>query len=437
MATVSASQFFGGKVPPPPTASAPIQPSSSYGSSVIDAAKEGLNKATEGMSDVANAKNPVELIEASAKEGAGLVEAASAPLAPLFSPIGKLIGYVSDKLSDHPAVQKFAQSPAGEVTSRVAEDVANLDTLAGAAAGSKAGTRAAVATADAGSAAARAAASTGGAALKTAGEKATGLGVTIEVPTRQALQAYQATQPTLFGRVKNLITGTKQVGNAAPPTTEANTAVRLLQPGTEWQLGVHAKAVSQRLWNQTIAPALQKPLTKVNMPAFFANLKRDIIQTTADLDRRNTLLNALESFQEDYRNVGRIGLDKLQTYKEGWAKFVPERAYKGQPIAAALNEVRNLAAQRARKLIYDSVGPEIKQAYIDYGNLKSIEEAGIKSIDALRSKGVTRQVWEAVMDKAVTPIATVAGKILYKTGEGLEFLGKPGANKVRDIVQPR
>jgi hypothetical protein len=38
------------------------------------------------------------------------------------------------------------------------------------------------------------------------------------------------------------------------------------------------------------------------------------------------------------------------------------------------------------------------------------------------------------MDKAVTPVATVVGKILYKTGEGLEFIGESGAKKVGDIV---
>jgi hypothetical protein len=102
-----------------------------------------------------------------------------------------------------------------------------------------------------------------------------------------------------------------------------------------------------------------------------------------------------------------------------------------------LNEVRALAAQKARQLIYQKLGAGVRQAYIDYGNLKSIEEAGIKSVDALRSKGVTKQVWEMVMDKAVTPIATAAGKVLYKTGEGLELVGQSGAKKVRDIIQPR
>ncbi len=440
MATVTAQQFFGGKVPPPPaeTKAPSVTPAPSYASGVLDAAKAGIDTAKQGFQDVQHAQDPLQLVEGAAKQGAGVIKAASAPLAPLFSPVGKLIGYVSDKLSDHPAVQKFAQSPAGEVTSRVAEDVANLDTIAGAVAGPKTAAPIAKVAGDVTVDAAKSAAASTGSLLKTAGEKATSVGVNMEVPTRIALQNYQAAQPTLFGRVKGLITGNSpESGSVKPPITEANTAVRLLQPGTEWQLGVHAKSVSQTLWNDTIAPALKDTTQKIDMRSFIGDLKTKIISENADLSRRSTLLNALNAFKEDYSKVGQIGFEKLQAYKEGWAKFVPEKAYKGQPIAGALNEVRNLAAHQARGLIYDHLGGDIRQAYIDYGNLKSIQEAGIKSVDALRSKGVSRQVWEAVMDKAVTPVATIAGKILYKTGNGLEFLGDKGAKKVRDVVQPR
>jgi hypothetical protein len=439
MATVTAQSFFGGKVPPPPVTTTIHAPETKpgYAQGVGTAAQSGIDKVKAGASQIQTAKNPVDLIEGAAKQGAGAIETATSPLAPVFSPLGKLLGYVSDKLSDHPAVQKFALSNAGEATSRVAGDVANLDEIAGAVAGPKAAgpvaAKAATATVDA----SRAAASGTGALLKSAGEKSTGIGVNMEVPTRQALQSYQASQPTLFGRVKNLVTGANEPSTATAPTTEANTAVRLLQPGTEWQLGVHAKRVSQELWHGTIAPALRATKTKVNMPGFIAELKNDIIKGNADLSRRQTLLNALGSFQQDFGKVSNIGFEKLQAYKEGWAKFVPEKAYKGQPIAGALNEVRNMAAQKARALIHKELGGGIKQAYIDYGNLKSIEEAGINSVDPLRSKGLTKQVWEMVMDKAVTPIATTAGKVLYKTGSGLEFLGDKGAKKVRDIVQPR
>ncbi len=288
----------------------------------------------------------------------------------------------------------------------------------------------------AGASAVRSAVSGTGDVLKTMGEKATGIGVGMEVPTRMALQAYQATKPTLIERVSGLFSGEGAPSAGAKPITEANTAARLIAPGTEWQLGVHAKRAADSLWSDTISPALDTAGAQVDMRGFFKTLADKITTENADLTRRNVLLNALKSLRSDYTKVNHVSYSKLQDYKQGWAKFVPERAYKGQPIAGNLNEVRNLAAQQARMMIYDRLGPDIKQAYLDYGNLKSIQEAGIKSVDALRSKGVTKQIWEAIMDKAVTPIATTLGKVLYKTGEGLEFIGEPGAKRVRDIIQP-
>lgn len=277
-------------------------------------------------------------------------------------------------------------------------------------------------------------AGTAGGLLKTAGEGMTGLVVPMEKSTALSMQAYEAYKPTIFERVQNLISN-KPTAELTKPTTEAQTVAKLVTPGTEWQLGVNAKRASSKLWNETVAPALDESSAKTNIPTFFDNLQEKIISENPDLSRRNTLLNALESLKQDFGNVrGNVGDARLQMYKEGWAKFVPEKAYRGEPIAGALNEVRNLAADQARKIIYEHLGPEIKQAYIDYGNLQSIQEAGIKSIDALRSKSWTKQVWEEVIDKAVTPVATIAGKVLYKTGEGLEFIGDAGAKKIKDII---
>ena len=171
------------------------------------------------------------------------------------------------------------------------------------------------------------------------------------------------------------------------------------------------------------------------MRAFFNDLEKRIIAETPELSRRNALKEALGALREDFAKVGEISLKKLQEYKSGWAKFVPERVYKGKPISGALNEVRNMAAQEARSEIYQTLGQNIKQAYLDYGNLQSIIEAGIKSVDALRSKGMTKQVWEFLVDKTVTPIATYGGKVLYRTGEGLEFVGKEGLKKLGDLLK--
>jgi hypothetical protein len=125
-----------------PVSSAP-SPTTNTGilATIKNAAAAGISKIKSGFAEVQQPMNsPADIakpVEAGLKIGAGTVETAASPLAPLFSPVGKLIGYVSDKLSDNPTVQRFAMSGAGGAVSRVAEDVGNATEIAGAVVGSR------------------------------------------------------------------------------------------------------------------------------------------------------------------------------------------------------------------------------------------------------------------------------------------------------------
>lgn len=136
MATISAQQFLkGGKTQlVQPISQAPSQ-GQSKGGSISNAFNSGVSQMKEGYQAAVNAKDPLSLVENSVKMTAGAVNTALSPLAPVTAPIGKAVDYAADKISDISAVQKFAGSKAGQVTSRVAEDVGNLDTLAGAVVG--------------------------------------------------------------------------------------------------------------------------------------------------------------------------------------------------------------------------------------------------------------------------------------------------------------
>lgn len=273
-----------------------------------------------------------------------------------------------------------------------------------------------------------------GGGLKELGIKSYGLSVPAEEATKIMMQSYEAAQPTLMQRIKGFFTGkaVKEVGTK--PITEAETATRLGFVGTEKQLGIQAKRASDSLWEGVIRPKLQSSKIKVNMKEFLENIEKEI-RKTAELGRRNDLLEAFDAFKNDFKNVNKVSLEKLQQYKEGWAKFIPEKSYKGKPIGTAFKDIQNTAAGKARELIYKYGGDDIKQAYIDYGNLKSISEFGIKVQDALRSKGITKQAWEFVLDTAITPVATIGGQTLYRIGQGLEFVGKQGAKTLRDIIK--
>lgn len=272
---------------------------------------------------------------------------------------------------------------------------------------------------------------TTGRVLKGVGEGAYGITVTPQESTKIAMQAYKANQPSLSSRVQGFFSGE---GVGTKPITEAETAARRGLVGTEAELGVQAKKISGELWNKEISPKLDAVKGKVNMKSFTDEIEKEIEKTATGI-RKEALREGLKAFKESYKNVSGVSLKKLQDYKEAWAEFLPDATYKGKPIANSIKEVHNLAAKKAREIIYKHVGEDGKQAYIDYGNLKSIAQAGIKNVDKDPvARSISRNAWEFVMNQAITPIATLGGKILYKSGSGLEFIGKKGAKKVKDIV---
>lgn len=107
------------------------------GGAVVDSIKSGASQIGEGFKQGANAPSALQGFEGGLKIGAGGVNILFSPLAPFFKNVGRGIDYAGNEIAKSEGVQKFANSKAGEITSRVAEDVSNLTTIAGAVAGSK------------------------------------------------------------------------------------------------------------------------------------------------------------------------------------------------------------------------------------------------------------------------------------------------------------
>lgn len=270
-----------------------------------------------------------------------------------------------------------------------------------------------------------------GRASKELGKSSYGITITPEEKTSKAVINYQAKYKNSFDRIKATLTGKELPGK---PITEAETAARVGLGGTEKELAVQSKRIQNDLWKNTIVPQLEAQKKVVNMPTFFSELKKSI-ETTPGLGERTDLLKAYNKLYDEYKNVGTIGLEKLQDYKVDWTRLLPEKVYRGEPIASAYRSVQNMAATKARYIISNYLSPEAQQAYIDYGNLQSVIEAGQKSARDPAKLSFFRTVWQLVMDKAVTPVVTIGGKVLYRTGEGLEFIGNAGARNVGDIIE--
>ena len=400
--------------------------------SISEAFGAGVGKMKGAIQDSVGGKNP---LSTGSKFAAGLIETVSSPLAPITKPVGKFVGDkvvnpLANKLAD--AYGEDVQRGLAEGGRTVAEDVlettGDLATIAGAATMQKIPVAKVAGQVASG---ARPVAKAAGRTLKSGGEKAYGLTIAPEASTAKAMLNYHAKQPNFVGRLKNMVKGT-EVGEK--PITEAATAARHGLVGTEYQLGVQGKQTASKIWETSVKPKLAQG-KDVNMKSFIGEVEKEIKKSGGDITRRRSLQEALNNIKDDYKNVGSVSLEKLQDYKTGWAELLPDAVYKGKPISAALKEVRNQLAQKAREKIYEQVGPEGKQAYIDYGNLQSIIKAAEKSVQGdPAARSLSRGVWEAVMNKTITPVVTLGGKVLYRTGEGLEFIGNKGARTVKEAV---
>ena len=261
-----------------------------------------------------------------------------------------------------------------------------------------------------------------GRAVTTAGRVATRAGIGLSAKEAPLVQAYKA-RLSVPQRIMAALTGK----NITKPVTNAETALRQNIFGTESMIGVHARRAATNIWSNVISPALKKSPVKVSMSNFIDDIAKQIDEIP-ELTRKGELTEALNAFKDDYGKVGEVTVEKLQQFKEGWAKFLPDKVYKGKPIASSFREIQNMAASNARNIIYKALeSVEGKAAYFDYGNLKNLQELGQKAMTGSKLKGGAGSFVSGVYNMVVTPVATTAGLTLYRTGQGIEFIGRAGS----------
>lgn len=226
------------------------------------------------------------------------------------------------------------------------------------------------------------------------------------------------------------------------PQTVAKTIVEKGLMGTEAGLGVQATRAARSLWKDLVKPALQQSQQRVPIPQFFDEIEQQIIRDTDELSRQADLIEALGKLKKTYENVADVPLTKLQRLKEGWEEFIPEGAHSGEPIQSTAKDVRDMAADKARTIIYDALGPDIRQAYFDYGNLKQVMKHGTRAMTGGKLRGGSGGLLSAFKDMAVTPVSTIGAQTVYRViaptisgvGKGMELIGQSGARRVADVI---
>ena len=249
--------------------------------------------------------------------------------------------------------------------------------------------------------------------------------------------AYEATKPSIASSIYGA--GALEGNAAFKPITVADTALRSGIAGTEKQVGVQAKQVADTLYKKQISPAVDSIKETLTKDELFAPLRERIAQIT-DPSKKKAYQNAYDSLAEDYANIEQFTYKEAQKLKSELAQFTPAKIFRGQDVA---NETRMLQADIAstiRQKTYDLLkDSNIRQKYIDYGNLQELQKVGVKAISEAGTKGGFGGFWSTMYDTAMTPVKTIGGKMLYKIGDKLQvtapkgFEGKSFADYLRSV----
>lgn len=269
-----------------------------------------------------------------------------------------------------------------------------------------------------------------------AGVKAVGAGVgkmfiPKSVEESAAIQTYKAGS-TFLGRMGQML----GLGTApGAPVTSASTAFNKGMVGTEGMIGVQAQKLQKTLWDKTISPALKQVKEKVDMPSFFDKVEAKIIEKHPELSAQKSFLDGLTALKEDYAGTKQVTAEQLQKFKEGWASRVPEKYFRGMDISGVIANVKATAAEVAREDIYQLVGDNAKQAYLDYSNLFGLKQLGINAGAGGPIKaGGTFTGLKNLTEMLTVPAGTLAGQTIYKVGDGIQFIGQPGMRTLRDLL---
>lgn len=261
-------------------------------------------------------------------------------------------------------------------------------------------------------------------ALKEGGSRVYSSAFTPNTVEAERILAYEATKPSIVS--KTIGAGALEGNPAFKPLLRSDTALRTGIVGTEKQIGVQARQVADTLYRNEIKPAVEALKGVITKDELFAPLVKRVSEVV-DPTKKKAYEQALESLVEDYANVTQYTYKQAQKLKSELAEFTPTKIFKGQDVA---NELRMLQADMAsgiREKTYEALKDiNVKQKYLDYGNLKELQKVGVKAISEGGLKGGFGGFWSTLYDTAMAPIKTIGGKTIYKIGDKLQVTAPKG-----------
>lgn len=229
-----------------------------------------------------------------------------------------------------------------------------------------------------------------------------------------------------------------EIKGTVAPQTRASTALEKGIAGTQTGIAVKGGKIADKLYSEKIIPAIQSTKGKVTMnkSELFSRIE-DRINKTVDPTKKKALIDAYEAIRNDYANFPEeFDLEVAQDLKKNLDEFTPEKIFRGQNVANELRVLNNDMANAIRSKTYNALEDvNIKKDYLDYGNLKELEKIGVKAITESGRFGGTGTLLSYLSDKALTPVKTIGGQVLYRIGDAFEVIGKKGLKTFADYLK--
>jgi hypothetical protein len=420
---------------------------------VVANAGENVNQAISGTDEFAGQSSVRRGFEATAqafntvpKIGyEALPEVARQGLSKAGEVVGKGFQAVTNKIGDSPALQDWVMKH--PEAARSLEEVAGIGSAAGQIAGDILIINQGAKLAQVGAEAGAKAISKVGQGVSKVGEKVFKSAYTPTADEARLLQGNQAKVKFLKQELAKTTKGTKeftevskQLDDAikAKPVISSDTALRKGIAGTEKQIGVQSNVEKLDLWKNKIEPALKNSKETITKDELFAKAAKRVAEEV-EPSRKADFQRAFESLQDDYKDFSGTDMIKANQIKTSLDKFTPSKIFKGQDVASEVKTLKADMADAIRDKTRESItkiGDQSTQAaYRDYSNLKELEKVGIKALTTAGKKGGFGNFWTTVYEQATTPVKTIGGKVLYRVGNKLEFIGEKGVETLGEHLE--
>ncbi len=202
------------------------------------------------------------------------------------------------------------------------------------------------------------------------------------------------------------------------PITPADTAARLGIWGTDRQMGIKATETANDIFKNSIEPAVKSIKEPLKTKELMADLQK-YVDAEKDLTRRASLQKALDKVKEDYKYKAQASYTNWQEVKSSIDSNTPQKAFTDNKTASAYKDIQHQLADDIRQRTYSKLADQnVKQDYLDYGNLLKIKGEGAKAMAAnIGNRPSFTNMLSLAVDHSIQPITTGAGVLIYHAGD--------------------